>query len=363
MAPTIERSQPSGSRARGPNLTPYERGRIVQAYEDGRTLESIADQFHRAPSTISRTVRGASTHNEGTELPRSGRPRTYTPRDRRRVELAVKRHPFWSYNKIKKWYGFTWSNRTMRRILEPYGIKKWLAKKRPLLTRETAHKRYHFAKRLRNWPISQWMRVLFSDECSVERGASHMRRFVFRSAGQQYDRGKVTNYNKSKEIRVMVWAAISTAGLSDLLVMRRDLSAKNQGFTSQSYIKVLEDGLLPILQANSIYQQDGARIHTSKLAKSWFEKHGIHVLKYWPPYSPDLNPIEHLWPLLKEALYQLYPDIELWKGGEDKVAERMEDALVHAWGTIRDSIAYNCVASMPERLQAVYSARGWYTRY
>jgi hypothetical protein len=92
----------------------------------------------------------------------------------------------------------------MRRILEPYDIKKWLAKKRPLPRKALAHKHYHFAKRLRNWPISQWMRVLFSDECSVERGASHMRRFVFRSAGQRYDRDKVTNYDKSKEIRVMV---------------------------------------------------------------------------------------------------------------------------------------------------------------
>ncbi|KAG9669545.1 hypothetical protein KCV03_g10263, partial [Aureobasidium melanogenum] len=87
---------------------------------------------------------------------------------------------------------------------------------------------------------------------------------------------------------------------------------------------------------------------------AWFEKHRVYVLKYWPPYSPDLNPIEHLWPLLKEALYKLYPDIELWKGGEDQVAERMEDALCHAWSTIRDKIAYNCVASMPERLEAVY---------
>lgn len=31
MAPTLERSRPAGSRARGPNRTPYERGRIVQA--------------------------------------------------------------------------------------------------------------------------------------------------------------------------------------------------------------------------------------------------------------------------------------------------------------------------------------------
>jgi len=43
MALTVKRSRPRGGDSRGPNLTLYERGRIVQAYEDGRTLENIAD--------------------------------------------------------------------------------------------------------------------------------------------------------------------------------------------------------------------------------------------------------------------------------------------------------------------------------
>jgi transposase-like protein len=92
MAPTIERSRPARSRARGRNLTPFERGRIVQAYEDGYTLESIADQFQRAPSTIFRTIHGVSQHNEGSERPRTGRPRTFTPREQRRLENAVKKY-------------------------------------------------------------------------------------------------------------------------------------------------------------------------------------------------------------------------------------------------------------------------------
>jgi hypothetical protein len=41
-----------------------------------------------------------------------------------------------------------------------------------------------------------------------------------------------------------------------------------------------QDGLLPILQADSIYHRDGAQSLTSVLAKSWFEKHDIPVLKH-----------------------------------------------------------------------------------
>jgi hypothetical protein len=100
MAPTIERSQLARSRARGRSLTSFERGQIVQAYGDGYTLESIADQFQRAPSTISRTIHGVPQHNEGSERPRTGRPRTSTTRNQRRLENAVKRYPFWSYKMI-----------------------------------------------------------------------------------------------------------------------------------------------------------------------------------------------------------------------------------------------------------------------
>jgi hypothetical protein len=122
-------------------------------------------------------------------------------------------------------------------MLEPFGIKKWLAKKRPLSTKETAANRYKWAKEYSKWSVTEWSNVLFSDECSVERGASHMRKYVFRSAGQQFDGDKVTNHNKSKDIRVMVWAAISTAGLSDLMMMRRDSSAEQQGSTTRSYLQ------------------------------------------------------------------------------------------------------------------------------
>jgi hypothetical protein len=103
-APTVERSRPAGSRPRGCNLTPFERDRIEQAYEDGYTLESSADEFQRAPSTISRTIHGVSQPNEGSERPHTGCPRIFTPRDQCRLENTIKKYPLWSYKKITRLY-------------------------------------------------------------------------------------------------------------------------------------------------------------------------------------------------------------------------------------------------------------------
>ena len=42
--------------------------------------------------------------------------------------------------------------------------------------------------------------------------------------------------------------------------------------------------------------QDGARYHTSKATKAFFQTHQKRLTRYQlPSYSPDFNPIEHLW--------------------------------------------------------------------
>lgn len=55
--------------------------------------------------------------------------------------------------------------------------------------------------------------------------------------------------------------------------------------------------------------QDNAPIHTAKETKKYLERHGVWTIK-WHPYSPDLNPIEHVWWALKRKLYQLHLEFD-----------------------------------------------------
>jgi len=41
----------------------------------------------------------------------------------------------------------------------------------------------------------------------------------------------------------------------------------------------------------------------------------------------------------------------------------MATALKECWPQIRPDIRENCVGSMPNRVQAVIEAKGWYTKY
>jgi transposase len=75
--------------------------------------------------------------------------------------------------------------------------------------------------------------------------------------------------------------------------MERDPLAKRNGYTAQSYCDTLEEGLLPQYLPGQIFMQDNTPIHKAILMREFLMDHGIYTMD-WPPYSPDLNPIEHL---------------------------------------------------------------------
>jgi len=63
----------------------------------------------------------------------------------------------------------------------------------------------------------------------------------------------------------------------------------------------LDQDLLPKLPTNSVIVMDNASFHKRDDARLLIEQAG-HILEFLPPYSPDLNPIEHKWAQAKETV-------------------------------------------------------------
>ena len=159
----------------------------------------------------------------------------------------------------------------------------------------------------------------------------------------------------------MVWAAIWIGGRTELVIMKRDDEAAKNGYTARSYIQVLDSQLSDEWFEEMQFVQDNAPIHTANIVKDWFARHPISLVE-WPPYSPDLNPIEQVWKMLKQQVLERYPHLaEAGKGAE--VVEEFKEALRETWRLMDQSKIDNIIKSMTTRINAVREAEGWYTRF
>lgn len=76
----------------------------------------------------------------------------------------------------------------------------------------------------------------------------------------------------------------------------------------------------------------------------------------WPAQSPDLNPVENMWALLKKRLFSNY---EQPPGGMQELWERVSDI----WYKITKEECQKYIESMHNRCKQVIKAKGRWIKY
>ena len=209
--------------------------------------------------------------------------------------------------------------------------------------------RFRWAKAHRFWTVEEWKKVVFSDECAFDICPPRSQ-YVRRSRGSPISIAHTAHHRPFLQ-RQMVWGCFCYYGPGSLVPVTGTMCQGN-------YLSTLQDYLLPQItqwygENPGIFQQDNAPCHKARSVKNFLAQQSFSLLD-WPPYSPDLSPIENLWAIVKKKVHLV----------EIKTKVQLMNSVQSIWND-DPSISEACkslIESMPHRTQACIDARGGPTK-
>jgi transposase len=277
----------------------------------------------------------------------TGRPPKLSAKTRRQILRHMKTHRRDTVSKIRQDLAINSVSRvTINRLLTDNGFKSHKLTRKPHLTPQQIKARLKWARKYASENEDFFERWIFSDESSFMIGSTSGQR-VRRDANEGL-LPECVGGSKKWGTKLFFWGAICVHGVSDLVFIDGKMD-------SDVYIEVLKEGLLPMyrrhgLQLNDMtFQEDGDPKHQSSKTIKWKEKTGLKFLINWPANSPDLNPIDNLWAMLKKAISLKKP----------VGVEATKQLLLQEWLRLEaDGVVMNLIRSMPRRIRAVIQSKG-----
>lgn len=330
------------------HLSQEQRLAIRILHKEGRDVSYIAT---RIPCDV-RTVRHWLAHEDLQDSPRTGRKRKTTTEQDAAIVAEAEETKFTTPRRIRRKLGLDVSSRTIDRRLIEVGLFGRVARHKKKFSDEEKRKRMSFAEGYKGWTADDWMRVEFADEKIFWGEGFWGQVFVRRPKGEALNPEYCVDEDPHP-VKVSAWACFSGHGLGYMYIFNENMDAKLlQGILGTHLIESAELHFDIEHAEQWWFLQDNAPQHKSFLVRTWLFNHGIQCIDF-PPYSPDLNPIENLWADLARRVEEFQCD----------TMEELQDIVAEEWKETDKELLRKLARSMPERCQAVIDAKGDHTAF
>lgn len=324
------------------------RNKIVNSHKEGLGYKAISKKFNVPTSTIQSIIKKFKTFNTVENVIGRGRKGKVCPRSARKITRYVCNNPRTTSKEILsnlEASGIKISRQTLQRTLHRNGLKGCRPRKTPLLTKKHLKSRLVFAKTHVDFPNSFFSKILWTDETKIELFGHMDVAYVWRKKDEAHNPKNTIPTVKHGGGNLMFWGSFSASGPGSLVKV-------NGIMKKEQYLEIIKDNIRQdaeklALGPDWILQQDNDPKHTAKIVKKWFEDSHINVLE-WPSQSPDLNPIENLWRVLKIEVKKRKP----------KNLKELEQYAKEEWSKISVDTCRNLVDHYPKRLQQVIKSNG-----
>ncbi|GFX59955.1 transposable element Tc1 transposase [Trichonephila clavipes] len=232
--------------------------------------------------------------------------RKTTRREDRRIVRQALVDPTVTHSTIRADVGVAIVPQTISRHLAEANLKSKCTFRALPLTPEHRQLRLQRCKARPKWNVTDWQKVVFSDESRFVLGTDDNRVRVWRRPGERYSPPHTVLRHTACTAGLMVWGTGAYDSRSTLIVMRGAL-------TAQRYVDdILRPHVGPILNGlpGTIFQQDNARPHAARVAQDFLRHFQTLPL---PARSPDFSHVEYVWDQLKPQMPSCHSvrDLEL----------------------------------------------------
>lgn len=326
---------------------------IIAAFQNLNSQKMIAKKYKLHPSFVSRTINDYNKRGSVLRKPGSGRRLSLNKGDLLFLEREITMNPIIGSTKLKEVLnehrGLTVTDRTVRNALTKMGFNGRRRAKKPLLSRKNIDDRMRLSK-IWYYNSEEYLKsIVWSDETKIN---------LFESDGIAYCRRKVNTRFYLKNLKptikhgggsIMIWGCFSYEGVGKIQIIEGKMN-------SLMYTTILNENLFEsvknLKKQDFIFQQDNDPKHTSMLTRDFFKLKNIKILE-WPSQSPDLNPIENLWFVLKKKVSKR----------RCKNIEELKVAVVEEWNSISVETCKKLIKGIKKRFEEVIKANGGHTSY